>query len=567
MHFLNIIKNLFTRNELIKLSVFFFLSILSPILELLSLGSLVALIVFLLDKEKFNQIFNFSLSDIEIFGLTSSGQVTTILLTIVISFIIKNLYLFYYSYFETSLRYNILSSKSKILYKSYFNSSYIYFKSFNRADIFNNVMVETGRVLQYIFSLITIIRESFLAIILMFSIFYINKFYSLVLFIILTGISIFLFLLLNKKFIMIGNALRKITKNLISIIQETQNLFKIMIFKEKKYFFYNKFDKLINSRTKNFIKQELFKKSSRFIFETVIILVVCGILYFHSKNENNIRELLPFLSILALISIKLLPTFSNINSMLSSIKFSEASFYNYLKILKDLKNNQEDLEYQNQKKIKISDLENLIISNLSFSYEKRRVLKEVNFKINKGEIFGIFGKSGSGKSTLVDLISGLLRPQAGKILFNNTTNIFHCLKSWQNLIGYVPQENLLMNDSLKNNICLGVVEEKINQSKLDEVIEITALNEVILNLKDGIETILGDSGNKISGGQKQRIAIARALYMDTKLLIFDEATSALDSLAQEKILRIIQNSKKEKMIILISHDLSLKKICDNTLEL
>ena len=123
-----------------------------------------------------------------------------------------------------------------------------------------------------------------------------------------------------------------------------------------------------------------------------------------------------------------------------------------------------------------------------------------------------------------------------------------------------------MNDTLINNICLGLDPHEIDRSNLNKILETTGLKEIISSLKEGINTKIGDSGIKFSGGQRQRIAIARALYLNPEIIILDEATSALDKNAEIKILKIIQNLK-DKIIIIISHDLNLKKICDKFIEL
>jgi len=357
-----------------------------------------------------------------------------------------------------------------------------------------------------------------------------------------------------------------VTENLLSVINETQNLFKMIILRQKKSFFFEKFDKNINSRTKNFIKQELVKQIPKYLFETILVILICSILFLASNSSGGVKELIPFLSVLILISIRLLPTFINLNSILSSLKFSSHSFYNHLSTLENLKKNHGLID-SDMKQIDIDDLKSISINNLNFSYGKNILINNLNLEIQKGKIFGIFGKSGSGKSTLVDIITGLIQPKSGKILINNEYEIFQILKTWQSVIGYVPQENLLMNDTLKNNICLGLDDKEINKNKLEDVLKIVGLDDLVVNSMDGLNTNMGELGTKFSGGQKQRIAIARALYFNPKLLIFDEATSALDNKSEDQIIKIINNIKKDKIVILITHDLRLKIICDKIYEM
>ena len=563
MNFFSLINIFFFRKEKIKLFLYFILSIIAPIVEILSLGSLVALIYFLLDENKFIEIFGENFFQINFFNI---GNISIILLVVVLIFIIKNIFLIYYYYFETKLRYYILADKSKNIYKSYFNSNYTYFKTLSRSLIFNNIMIESGRVIQYIFGFVRIIREVFMAFSLFFAIFFLDKFYSSIIFITLLVVSFILYFLFSKKFLNIGKALKIVTENLLSVINETQNLFKMIILRQKKSFFFEKFDKNINSRTKNFIKQELVKQIPKYLFETILVILICSILFLASNSSGGVKELIPFLSVLILISIRLLPTFINLNSILSSLKFSSHSFYNHLSTLENLKKNHGLID-SDMKQIDIDDLKSISINNLNFSYGKNILINNLNLEIQKGKIFGIFGKSGSGKSTLVDIITGLIQPKSGKILINNEYEIFQILKTWQSVIGYVPQENLLMNDTLKNNICLGLDDKEINKNKLEDVLKIVGLDDLVVNSMDGLNTNMGELGTKFSGGQKQRIAIARALYFNPKLLIFDEATSALDNKSEDQIIKIINNIKKDKIVILITHDLRLKIICDQIYEM
>ena len=563
MNFFSLINIFFSRKEKIKLFLYFILSIIAPIVEILSLGSLVALIYFLLDENKFIEIFGENFFQINFFNI---GNISIILLVVVLIFIIKNIFLIYYYYFETKLRYYILADKSKNIYKSYFNSNYTYFKTLSRSLIFNNIMIESGRVIQYIFGFVRIIREVFMAFSLFFAIFFLDKFYSSIIFITLLVVSFILYFLFSKKFLNIGKALKIVTENLLSVINETQNLFKMIILRQKKSFFFENFKKNKNLKTKNFIKQELVKQIPKYLFETILVILICSILFLASNSSGGVKELIPFLSVLILISIRLLPTFINLNSILSSLKFSSHSFYNHLSTLENLKKNHGLID-SDMKQIDIDDLKSISINNLNFSYGKNILINNLNLEIQKGKIFGIFGKSGSGKSTLVDIITGLIQPKSGKILINNEYEIFQILKTWQSVIGYVPQENLLMNDTLKNNICLGLDDKEINKNKLEDVLKIVGLDDLVVNSMDGLNTNMGELGTKFSGGQKQRIAIARALYFNPKLLIFDEATSALDNKSEDQIIKIINNIKKDKIVILITHDLRLKIICDQIYEM
>ena len=183
------------------------------------------------------------------------------------------------------------------------------------------------------------------------------------------------------------------------------------------------------------------------------------------------------------------------------------------------------------------------------------------FKIYSKDKIGIIGDTGSGKSTIIDIISGLLTPQSGKIFIDSKITNFKKY-NWGNGIGYVSQNTTLTDDTIKANIILGRNYNEENLKKLDEVLKNVHLNVFIDSLKKKVNTIVGDRGINLSGGQKQRIGLARALYDNPKILILDEAFSALDNKTEKKILNRILLQYKNMTILNIAHKGSSLGYCD-----
>ena len=174
---------------------------------------------------------------------------------------------------------------------------------------------------------------------------------------------------------------------------------------------------------------------------------------------------------------------------------------------------------------------------------------------------GITGISGSGKTSLVDILLGLLRPQKGQILADDV-NILNNLNAWQNLIGYVPQNIYLTDDTLRKNIALGKKDNEIDDNLIASVIEISQLKNLVVRLSNGENTIIGEKGIKLSGGERQRIGIARALYKQPKIIVLDEATSSLDIDTEKKFMDSVYNLKENKTLIIIAHRQSTIAGCD-----
>lgn len=206
----------------------------------------------------------------------------------------------------------------------------------------------------------------------------------------------------------------------------------------------------------------------------------------------------------------------------------------------------------------------IFFEDVSFRYAQgsHEVLKNLNFKISRGETLGIIGVSGAGKSTLVDLIIGLLIPTRGKIIIDDTILDHKQIAAWRKLVGYVPQAPYICDGSLAENVAFGLKGQEIDRSRVETCCRMAAMDELIAGLPTGIDALIGERGVKLSGGQRQRVAIARALYNSPEIMIFDEATSSLDHQSETAILQTIYSFKGKQTLIIIAHRLSTVEGCD-----
>ena len=171
------------------------------------------------------------------------------------------------------------------------------------------------------------------------------------------------------------------------------------------------------------------------------------------------------------------------------------------------------------------------------------------------------GFLGAGKTTLVDLILGLLKPSKGSLLYNGE-ELKGSLSGWQSQIAYLPQQVFLIDNTLRNNVALGINDNEIDDQLVHESLNNASLQEFVDTLPQGFETKLGERGVRLSGGQRQRVAIARAFYHGRNVLVMDEATSALDHETESEIVEEIKRLKGKKTIIVIAHRLTTVQHCD-----
>jgi ATP-binding cassette subfamily C protein len=201
------------------------------------------------------------------------------------------------------------------------------------------------------------------------------------------------------------------------------------------------------------------------------------------------------------------------------------------------------------------------LEDVSFGYsEEEPVIDGVTLTIAKGRITCLVGESGSGKSTLADLVIGLIRPRSGRIMVDGTPLTDIGLAAWRSTIGYVPQDNLLLHDTVLANIALG--DETITEVEAAQALRAAGAAEFVEAMAEGMHTVVGERGARLSGGQRQRIMIARALAHRPSLLVLDEATSALDAASESAICETLSALKNHLTILAVTHQSALRRIGD-----
>lgn len=338
---------------------------------------------------------------------------------------------------------------------------------------------------------------------------------------------------------------------------------------QREEFFINNYDKsysrFINSQ-KSYMLIQRVPKAIIELFTIGGMLLLIAVKMMISSDTSGI---IPTLGVLALAAIRLMPCLNQIIGLVNITKFNMPLYnemYDDLMIVR----NKKDLEEQNGAKntnevLKFND--KISVQNLSFAYpsKDKNVLNEVSFEIPKGSFCGIVGPSGAGKTTFVDILLGLLPPNAGNI-FVDGQDIYKNISGWLNNIAYVPQSIYLIDGSIRDNIAFGIAPEDVDDAQIEKVLKMAELYDFVQTLPQKENTNAGDRGAKLSGGQKQRIGIARALYHNPNVLVLDEATSALDNETEKQITNTILKLKGQITIISIAHRLSTLEDCDFKVE-
>lgn len=456
-----------------------------------------------------------------------------------------------------------------LLTQAYLKAPYIFHINKNTALLIQNIVVEThnfanGVLMPIMFSVSNIVLIVGLTILL----FQTNFLATSSIFIVLLLISSILYRF-KDKLARWGQEGYEANVEMIRIINHCLGGFKETRVIGCESYFENQMAQQAKKFQKAIASTTAFSVLPRYTLEPLIVTFLVGFTITYLLSNQSSESLAGTLGVFGMASIRLMPAASNVIQTVGNLRnntYVIDKLYLDLKEIEEVEANKSVGFYVaiDNHNIKAIPLEReLVLDSVTYSYPSSSeiALKNISMFIRKGESIGLIGKSGAGKTTLVDVILGLLTPENGEIRVDGIS-IINNLRSWQNAIGYIPQSIFLIDDTIKHNIAFGVPDEQIDREKLHQAIQAAQLTELIEELPDGIETILGERGVRLSGGQRQRVGIARALYHEREILVLDEATAALDNETESLVTEAIKSLSGTKTIIIIAHRLSTIAHCD-----
>jgi ABC-type multidrug transport system fused ATPase/permease subunit len=339
--------------------------------------------------------------------------------------------------------------------------------------------------------------------------------------------------------------------------------------------FFRRYVTLDIERANYQVRGQMINEITPMMLETVVALTLVAVsLLFWSMNLDN-QELVTFVALFAVGSLRLVPNFSKVIAMKQMILYGDSYISDVISDLTKIKEMSSKGTLSGSELFEsVQEMDNRFILNerllqtiqlkgVSFRYPNSNnyILSSIDLSIQAGAGVGIIGKSGAGKSTLVDLLLGLLIPTEGEILLGGRA-INEAISEKRLVVGYVPQSVYFTEGTVRENIAFGFNESEVDEELVREVVHLAELDKFVSNLPHGLDSPLGELGKLISGGERQRIGIARALYRRPNLLILDEATSSLDIQTERNIVQTISKLKGKITTITVAHRLSTIEHCE-----
>lgn len=304
----------------------------------------------------------------------------------------------------------------------------------------------------------------------------------------------------------------------------------------------------------------------RYVFEAFGLTVIAAAAWWIGRGDGGKEVLgaIPFLGALALGAQRALPLLQQMFSVWSGLKQKHATLHRVVEYL--------ELPAAGGQSSDVLPLEltkEVELQGIGFRYAESRpwVFRDVSLSMTAGDCVGLVGVSGSGKSTFLDVFMGLLSPQEGKVIVDGVDLEGDSVERWRRSISHVPQEVFLVDGTIRKNIALGTPESLVDDVRMQKVVEVAQLGDLISSLPAGLNTLVGERGTKLSGGQRQRIGIARALYHPCSVLVLDEATSALDEKTEAAVVKSVHLAMPGVTKVIVSHRKSSLSNCSKIFSL
>ena len=563
---------LLNRHQRNRVIILFFMMLIGAVFEVLGVSMMLPLVTAVMNPGIIteNKICAWICS---VFNITDHVDfVIWCIIALIIIFVVKAAYLT----FEYSVQYrfvfnNRFMTQSRLL-EAYLHRPYEYFLSAQSGEIIRIVQTDAANSFDMLTVILSFATEAVVSVAIIITIFVINPFMT----VFVAASLVFLMIIISK---CLRPLLRREGENYQRtyaetnkwLLQSISGIKEVKVTKTEDFFLDNFIEygqKMVNAARWNSTLQNV----PRNLIELVSVCSMMTVLGVMIATGHKLDSLLPSLSAFVMAAVKLFPSANRMVANVTHVTFYEPALDNMLENLAVL---EEQISDGCEEVEKLPLTKEIRLTGIDYTYPggEKKIFDQADFVVPVGSSVGIIGMSGAGKTTAVDILLGILRPQAGQVLADGV-DVSTNMRGWLAHIGYIPQMIFMLDDTIRANIVFGHTEignakdREKTDSGIDReeavwaALEEAQLADFVKTLPKGIDTAIGERGVRLSGGQRQRIGIARALFTNPDVLVFDEATSALDHETEEAIMQSINALHGKKTMIIIAHRLTTIEGCD-----
>ena len=445
---------------------------------------------------------------------------------------------------------------------SYLEQDYFFHVKNNSADLIRNVYNDTNMFYVAVLNVIQLMSELCTITAIGIYLFVKDGMLTLGIGVIVGSFTFFFMRFYKNRLKHMGEDYRRLYAGIVKCMQQSFGGIKEIKIANREKFFGDEFDSINYDLAKNQKDNALLNSIPKPVMEAACIGSLMIIVIIKAATGDISTAFATTLGVFAMGAMRLLPSVNKISAYISTLLYSRA----FVESVYTERQRMLAIAKRKSEENTVTDItfdKNISVEELSFTYEEGvdNVIDDVSFEIEKNTSVAFIGPSGAGKTTMVDIMLGVLKPQKGAVKVDGS-DIADCMDAWHKKVGYIPQNIYLMDESLRRNIAFGVPEDEIDDEKVWRVIREAQLENVVKEMDDGLDTVIGEMGVRLSGGQRQRIGIARALYREPEILVLDEATSALDTGTERAVMEAIDSLHGKMTLIIIAHRLSTIKNCD-----
>lgn len=578
-------QKLFSTKQKRQLVILFFLMLFGAFLEILGVSLIVPLVSVVMQEDilETNQLVGKICKFLHI--QSSQSFLICCIILLICLFIFKDLYLVFQIYVQNRFVYNNRFRMQQRLMDTYLNRGYEYYLSASSGEIVRVVQSDVTNAFYLLSSLLNFITELVVSLLLVIAVFVINPLMTLLVAAVLLFVMVLIAKIakphLYKQGVILQESMAQTNKWLFQMV----NGIKEVTVGDKKEFFRGNFSIYGKRLARAERWNNLLSNVPRLLIEMASVVSMLAALLAAVLMGVEVSNLVPTIAAFGMAAMKLMPSANRISSALNQVAYYEPSLDNLLESLQLSANlevkTKTDGDKRNKKTFEntvcettnenktnpstfhLSLKKNVELRHIYYHYPDADapVLQNADMLIPIGKSVGIVGASGAGKTTAVDIMLGLLQPQAGEVLADGVPVREHYAE-WLSHIGYIPQMIFMLDDTIRANVAFGVLPELVDEDEVLRALSEAQLLDFVKGLPQGLDTTIGERGIRLSGGQRQRIGIARALYQNPELLFFDEATSALDTETESAIMESINRLHGKKTLVIIAHRLATIAECD-----